>query len=97
LVVIIAAEFVAAKSGIGYLIWFSWSTLVTEDMFVALVLIAAFAILFTEGLKRLERRLMPWEREATPGGSLSKETPDAALYEGCHISSITSCMSRNKM
>lgn len=34
LIVIVAAEFVAAKSGIGYLIWASWGTLIIEKMFV---------------------------------------------------------------
>ncbi len=78
LVVIIAAEFVAAKSGIGYLIWFSWSTLVTEDMFVGLVVIAGLGMLFTEGLRRLERLIIPWEREA--GAELGERRgPDEAV------------------
>jgi ABC-type nitrate/sulfonate/bicarbonate transport system permease component len=78
LVVIIAAEFVAAKAGIGYLIWFSWSTLVTEEMFVGLMVIAALGMAFTEGLKRLERPIIPWEREVLPE-QRDRRTPDEAL------------------
>jgi NitT/TauT family transport system permease protein len=78
LVVIIAAEFVAAKSGIGYLIWFSWSTLVTEDMFVGLGVIALLGVGFTEGLKHLERLLIPWEREILVEHP-ERSTPDEAL------------------
>ncbi len=78
LVVIIAAEFVAAKSGIGYLTWFSWSTLVTEEMFVGLAIIAILGILFTEGLKRLERVMIPWEREILLERS-GRATPDEGV------------------
>jgi NitT/TauT family transport system permease protein len=78
LVVIIAAEFVAAKSGIGYLIWFSWSTLVTEEMFVGLMVIATLGMAFTEGLKRLEQLIIPWEREVLPE-QRDRRTPDEAL------------------
>jgi NitT/TauT family transport system permease protein len=63
LIVIIAAEFVAAKYGLGYLIWFSWQTLLTENMFAGLVVIMALGMLFTSGLQAWERRLMPWQRE----------------------------------
>jgi ABC-type nitrate/sulfonate/bicarbonate transport system permease component len=63
LIVIIAAEFVAAKYGLGYLIWFSWQTLLTEDMFAGLVIIMLLGALFTSGLQTIERWLMPWQRE----------------------------------
>ena len=63
LIVIIAAEFVAAQYGLGYLVWFSWQTLLTENMFAGLVVIMLLGILFTSGLHALERRLMPWQRE----------------------------------
>ena len=39
LVVIVAAEFMAAKSGIGYLIGASWGTLIIEKMFVGISVI----------------------------------------------------------
>ena len=66
LIVIIAAEFVAANYGLGYLVWFSWQTLLTENMFAGLVVIMILGALFTSGLQALERRLMPWQREEAP-------------------------------
>jgi NitT/TauT family transport system permease protein len=78
LAVIIAGEFVAAKSGIGYLIWSSWSTLVAEEMFVGLMAIAALGMAFAEGLKRLEPLIIPWEREVLPE-QRDRRTPDEAL------------------
>jgi len=63
LIVIIAAEFVAAQYGLGYLIWFSWQTLLTENMFAGLVVVMILGALFTSGLQALEHWLMPWESE----------------------------------
>jgi NitT/TauT family transport system permease protein len=63
LIVIIAAEFVAAKFGLGFLIWFSWQTLLTENMFAALLVVMFLGALFTSGLQAIERWLMPWQRE----------------------------------
>ncbi len=40
LLIIVAAEFVAANRGLGYLIWISWSTLSVGKMYVGLVVIA---------------------------------------------------------
>jgi NitT/TauT family transport system permease protein len=60
LLVIVAAEFVAADRGIGYLIWISWSTLSVAKMYAGLVTIAALGLLFTAGLERAGRVLMPW-------------------------------------
>jgi NitT/TauT family transport system permease protein len=66
LIVIIAAEFVAAKYGLGYLIWFSWQTLLTENMFAGLVVVMVLGVLFTSGLQTIERWLMPWQRDERP-------------------------------
>lgn len=63
LLIIVAAEFVAAKQGIGYLIWLSWSTLSVGEMYAGLVVIAILGLLFTTGLERLGKRLMPWAEE----------------------------------
>src|SRR5919204_1670762 len=51
LLVIVSAEFVGAKSGLGYLIWTSWQVFQVEKMYVGLMVIAvvgfASAILLT--------------------------------------------------
>jgi NitT/TauT family transport system permease protein len=63
LIVIVSAEFVAAKAGIGYLIWSSWETLVIENMFVGIIVITVLGVVSTFLLKELERVLIPWRRE----------------------------------
>ncbi|MCE5262482.1 MAG: ABC transporter permease [Deltaproteobacteria bacterium] len=78
LIVIIAAEFVAAKYGLGYLIWFSWQTLLTENMFAGLVVIMILGALFTSGLQALERRLMPWQREERAASADASDTGNPA-------------------
>lgn len=64
LLVVIAAEFVAADAGVGYLIWRSWTTLVTEQMYVGFLVIAMLGIAFAWGLSRLSAILMPWLNDA---------------------------------
>src|SRR5436305_10087365 len=44
LLVIVAAEFVGAKNGLGYLIWTSWQVFQVEKMYVGLVLIALVGV-----------------------------------------------------
>ena len=56
----------AAKYGLGYLIWFSWQTLLTENMFAGLIVIMVLDALFTSGLKAAEKWLMPWQWEERP-------------------------------
>ena len=63
LIVIVSAEFIAAKSGIGYLIWTSWETLVIENMFVGIIVITMLGAASTLALKELERLCIPWWRE----------------------------------
>jgi NitT/TauT family transport system permease protein len=63
LLIIVAAEFVAAKQGIGYLIWLSWSTLSVKEMYAGLVVISLLGLLFTTGLERMGKLLMPWAEE----------------------------------
>jgi ABC-type nitrate/sulfonate/bicarbonate transport system permease component len=63
LIVIVSAEFVAAKAGIGFLIWSSWETLVIENMFVGIIVITVLGVVSTFVLKEIERALMPWVRE----------------------------------
>lgn len=60
LLVIVAAEFVGAKTGIGYLIWQSWQTFSVETMYVGLVVISILGFLVSLGLDELEHVLIPW-------------------------------------
>jgi ABC-type nitrate/sulfonate/bicarbonate transport system permease component len=61
LLLLVTAEMVAAKSGLGYLIWQSWQTFAIEEMYVGLVTIAGLGILSFWLLDALEAWLIPWK------------------------------------
>ena len=61
LLLIVAAEFVGANSGVGYLIWSSWQNFSLDRMFVGLVTLAALGYAFTMSLEFLEGRILPWK------------------------------------
>lgn len=63
LVVLVGAEFVASRAGIGYLIWSSWETLMVENMFVGIIVITVLGVLSTFLLHECERLLIPWRRD----------------------------------
>jgi ABC-type nitrate/sulfonate/bicarbonate transport system permease component len=61
LLVIVSAEFVGAKSGIGYLIWSSWQVFQIEKMYVGLLLSATLGFGSAILLNWLELKLVPWK------------------------------------
>ena len=61
LLLIVAAEFISAKSGIGYLIWTSWQTFAVEEMYVGLITISALGLISFAVFDVLERWLIPWK------------------------------------
>jgi ABC-type nitrate/sulfonate/bicarbonate transport system permease component len=63
LIVIVATEFVGAKTGIGYLIWQSWQTFSVEAMYCGLVTTAFLGFLAQLGLDTLQRLVIPWKPE----------------------------------
>jgi len=63
LLLIVAAEFISAKSGIGYLIWNAWQTFAVEEMYVGLITISALGLVSFALFDLLERRLIPWRME----------------------------------
>ena len=46
-IVLVAAEFVATKAGIGYLIWNSWELLQVDVMFVGIVTVGVLGLIAT--------------------------------------------------
>lgn len=62
LLLLVTAEMVAAKAGLGFLIWQSWQTFFVEDMYVGLVTIAVIGMLSFWLLDLLEGWLIPWRR-----------------------------------
>jgi ABC-type nitrate/sulfonate/bicarbonate transport system permease component len=67
LIVIVAIEFVRAKSGVGHITWYYWEVLDPPKMYAGLIVIMMLGILLTYGLKRTEGWIMPWRgrREQT--------------------------------
>ena len=64
LLVIVAAEFVGAKSGIGYLIWNSWQIFAVEKMYVGLLATAVLGFVSAGMFELAERLLVPWRPAA---------------------------------
>lgn len=62
LLLIVAAEMTAAKSGIGYMIWTGYQTFDMERMFVGLTIMSALGYAFTVLLDEIERRVLPWKQ-----------------------------------
>jgi NitT/TauT family transport system permease protein len=61
-IVIAAAEFVGARSGLGYFIWISWTTLAVSKMYVGIVVISVLGYIATLAITLLERRVVRWSR-----------------------------------
>jgi len=62
-IVLVASEFVATKSGIGYLIWSSWELLQVDVMFVGIVTVGVLGLIATVVLQEIERKVIPWKAE----------------------------------
>jgi NitT/TauT family transport system permease protein len=62
-VVLVAAEFVASKSGLGYLIWNSWELLQVDYMFVGIVVVGILGLITAVLFQEIERKLVPWKAE----------------------------------
>jgi NitT/TauT family transport system permease protein len=67
LVAIVVVEFIAAKSGLGHLVYRHWQMLSTTEMYGAFALVGALGLLLTRGLAALQRRALAWQD--TAGGS----------------------------
>lgn len=68
LLLIVAAEMIAAQTGIGYMIWSSYQTFSLEKMYLAFVLMAAIGWAMSLALDRLERAVLPWKPAAPRRG-----------------------------
>jgi len=61
LLVLVAAELVGAKTGLGYLIWTSWQVFQVEKMYVGLMVIAILGFVVAILLNWLQRVVVPWK------------------------------------
>lgn len=62
-VIIAASEFVGSRSGLGYMIWTSWTTFAVAKMYVGIVTISVLGYLASAAVGWLERWLVPWSRQ----------------------------------
>ena len=60
LIVIVGTEFLAAKEGVGYLIWQSYQTFAIKKMYVGLVVTGLMGWGMALLLDLIERRALPW-------------------------------------
>jgi NitT/TauT family transport system permease protein len=63
ILVLIAAEMVGAKAGLGYLINYAQFNFAIGDMYAGIITISAIGIAFNYGLLTAERRLSPWRKD----------------------------------
>ena len=63
-IVLVAAEFVASKTGIGYLIWNSWELLQVDIMFVGIVAIGILGVITSVLMQEIERKVIPWKADS---------------------------------
>jgi ABC-type nitrate/sulfonate/bicarbonate transport system permease component len=62
-IVLVASEFVASKTGIGYLIWNSWELLQVDIMFVGIVTVGILGLITSVLFQELERKVIPWKAD----------------------------------
>jgi NitT/TauT family transport system permease protein len=61
LVTLVAVEFIAAKSGLGHLVYRHWQMLSTPEMYAAFALVGALGLALTRGLRALQARVLTWQ------------------------------------
>jgi len=64
LLLMVTAEFVAAKSGLGYLIWQGWQSFAIEQMYVGIILVSLLGYISFVILDQTTRVIVPWKPEA---------------------------------
>lgn len=61
LVAVVAVEFIAARSGLGHLVYRHWQMLSTREMYAAFALVGALGLVLTRGLVTLQARMLRWQ------------------------------------
>ncbi len=60
--VIVAIEFVRAKTGLGYLILYYWEIMVTEKMYASLLLVMLLGAALAGLIEKIQEWVMPWQK-----------------------------------
>jgi NitT/TauT family transport system permease protein len=64
LLVLVAAEMIGAKAGLGYLIIYAQYNFQIPNMYVGILALTAIGLLFNQGLQQLERHFTRWKPAA---------------------------------
>ena len=61
---LVAAELVGASEGLGFMVQSSSQLLATDVVIVGILIIAVIAFALEMGLRRLQRKLIPWDQQS---------------------------------
>ena len=61
---LVAAELVGASEGLGFMVQSSSQLLATDVVIVGILIIAVIAFALEIGLRRLQKKLVPWDKQA---------------------------------
>lgn len=61
LITTVVTEYVGAREGLGFMIWFSWQVFSVGEMFVGIGVISFIGFVLTTLVERLERLVIPWK------------------------------------
>jgi NitT/TauT family transport system permease protein len=62
LILVVLAEMIGARSGLGYLVYHSWQIFAVQTMYAALIVIGFLGFAFNLLLNELELVILPWKR-----------------------------------
>jgi len=60
LVLVVIAEIVASRAGLGFLIWNAWQIFDVEKLYTGLIVIGVLGYLSSEAIDAVERAIVPW-------------------------------------
>ena len=62
-IILVASEFVATKTGLGYMIWNSWELLQVDIMFAGIITIGLLGLISSVIFEAVQRRVIPWKQD----------------------------------
>jgi NitT/TauT family transport system permease protein len=61
LITTVVTEYVGAREGLGFMIWFSWQVFSVGEMFVGIGVISLIGFVLTTLIEKFERVVIPWK------------------------------------
>ena len=62
LILVVIAEIVASRAGLGFLIWNAWQIFDVEKLYTGLIVIGVLGYLSSEAIDAVERVVVPWRK-----------------------------------